>query len=51
MCIAELLPYLNIEDLIKLYQINRYMKTLMTPGSERCLRFDVMFSKQEGKAF
>ena len=46
MAIAELLPCLDLEDLIKFYQLNRYCKSLMTPGEECCLRFEILFNRQ-----
>ena len=46
MVIAELLPYLELKDLINMYQVNGYIKSLMDPGSSRCLRFDVLFANQ-----
>ena len=46
MAISELLPFLDCADLVKLYRVNRYTKSLMTPSDPRCLRFDVLFSRQ-----
>mmetsp|Transcript_22462 Transcript_22462/g.27685 ORF Transcript_22462/g.27685 Transcript_22462/m.27685 type:complete len:115 (+) Transcript_22462:37-381(+) len=46
MSISELLPYLDLQDLIELYKVNRYCKSLMTPSDPRCLRFEVLFQRQ-----
>ena len=46
MCISVLLPFLDMQELVNLYQVNRYFKSLMTPGSELCIRFDVLFMNQ-----
>lgn len=46
MAISELLPFLDCADLVKLYRVNRYTKSLMTPSDPRCLRFDILFQRQ-----
>jgi len=47
MLISELLPFLDLPDLIHFYQLNQYCNSLMKPGHPRCLRFDVLFSRQK----
>ena len=46
MAISELVPLLAIEDLAKFYQINKGCKAILTPGDSKCLRFDILFDKQ-----
>ena len=47
MTISELVPFLGFEDLAHFYQLNRTCKAIMTPNDAKCLRFDVLFSKQK----
>ena len=46
MSISELFPFFTVEDLIKVYGLNKTCKAVMTPGDSKCLRFDNLFSKQ-----
>ena len=46
MFIAELLPLLDFTDLAKFYQLNKLCKAVLTLGSPKCLRFDVLFGKR-----
>ena len=45
MSIAELVPFLDIPDLVHFNQLNRACNELTKVGSSKCLRFDVLFSR------
>ena len=48
MTISELMPLLDIVDLVHFYQLNKSCKRILTPGNPICLRFNVLFAKRTG---
>ena len=46
MTISELIPFLDFDELIQFYQLNKACKAILTPGNSKCLRFDVLFDKR-----
>ena len=40
-----LIPYFNVEDLLKIYQLNRAFKAILTPSDPKCLNYKVLCSK------
>ena len=47
MTIAELMPFLDLPDLLKFQQLNKTCGSIVTPKAPKCLRFDILFGRQE----
>ena len=46
MTISELMPLMEIEDLVYFYQLNKACERILTPSHSNCLRFNVLFAKR-----
>lgn len=45
MTIAMLIPYFDVEDLLKIYQLNKAFKAVLTPSDPKCLNYEVLCNK------
>ena len=44
MTIAMLIPYFEVEDLLKIHHLNRAFKAVLTPSDPKCLNYEVLCS-------